>query len=69
MIEEFKKEFTSKVEKIVADAEKAERVENPVFTPDVKRMLDEEIGKFNVAVQKNWDMTRQMVQRDVKGLL
>jgi DNA repair exonuclease SbcCD ATPase subunit len=68
-IEAFKKELAPRMEKIVANAEKAEKVDDPVHAPDVKRMLDEEIGKMNMTAQKNWDMTRQMVQRNVKGLL
>lgn len=67
--EAFKKELASKVEKIVADVEKADKVAHPVRAPEVKRMLDEELGKINMTAQKNWDMTREMVRRNVKGLL
>lgn len=68
-IEAFKQDISSKVEKLVAGAETADKVVHPVLAPDVKKMLDDAISKINKDAQKNWEITRQMVQRDVKGLL
>jgi len=68
-IAELKKELMSKVEKIVAKAERAQKVDQPVLGPEVEKMLEEAIGKIDLTSQKNWDMTKQMIQRDVKGIL
>lgn len=66
--ESIRTELTSKVEKIVAEAEKAEKVPKPVRAPEVKKMLDEELNKINMTAQKKWDLTREKV-RNVQGLL
>lgn len=68
-IETLKRELTPRVAEKVANAERADKVETPVLAGEVERMLTEEIDRTNMAMQKKLEQTRQMVRRDVKGLL
>jgi F0F1-type ATP synthase membrane subunit b/b' len=68
-IETLKKELTPKVAEKVASAERAEKVETPTLAGEVEKMVVEEIDRTNSAVQKKLDETRQMIKRDVRGLL
>jgi hypothetical protein len=68
-IEALKNELTPKVAEKVAAAEKAEKVQTPILAGEVEKMMVEKIDWANKALQKKLDETRQMVKRDVKGLL
>ena len=68
-IEALKRELTPKVAGHVADAEKAEKVEHPVLAGVVARLMAEKIDQTNMALQTKLDVAKQMVQRDVKGIL
>lgn len=68
-LEALKKELTQKIPEKVAKAERAEKVEQPILAGEVARIVAEEIDQANMAMQKKMDVTRQMVQRDVRGLL
>ena len=69
LFDTFKKNITSRVERVVADAEKAKRVNSLMLASDVKSILDEEVSKLVILTQDNWDRTRQMVGKHAKGVL
>lgn len=68
-IEALKKELKQKIPEKVAKAERAEKVDQPILAGEVERIVDEEIEQAKTAVQNKMDAARQMVQRDVRGLL
>lgn len=68
-IEVLKKGLTQKISEKVAKAERAEKVEQPILAGEVEGIVAKEIDQANMAMQKKMDVARQMVQRDVRGLL
>ncbi len=68
----FKKEITKIVAQEVAKvekAEKAEKVEQPLHAGEVARIVADKLDLAWVDVQKNMNLTRQMVRREIKGIL
>lgn len=68
-IEAFKKKITEIVSQEVANAERAEKVEQPIYAGDVARRVAEELDIANIRMQKRWNLTKQMVEKDMKGVL
>jgi hypothetical protein len=67
--EALKKELTHSVVEVVANAEKAEKVEHPVRTDKVAREVADKIDLAKLDFQKNLILTRNLVRRDVQGIL
>lgn len=65
-IDAVKREITEIVAKEMA---KAEKVEQPLYADVVARIVAEKLDLATVEVQKDLNVTRQMVQSDVKGIL
>ena len=68
-IEALKKKITKKVTEEASEAEKTGKPDEAFRADKVARILAEEIDSTKNELQKDFDMTRQMIQRDVKGIL
>jgi hypothetical protein len=68
-INQVKTEIIQLVGEELAKAEKSEKVEKPVYADMVARIVGNKLDLVATGVQKNLNFTRQMVQRDMKGIL
>ena len=68
-INAIKKEITETVAQEVAKAEKADKVEQPVHADAVAKTIADKLDLYTIQVRKDLDITRQMIQRDLKGVL
>jgi hypothetical protein len=68
-IEALKKEITKKVTEEASEAERRGKPDEAFRADKMARILAEEIDSTKNELQKDFDMTRQMIQRDVKGIL
>lgn len=68
-IDSAKKKITDVVAREVAKAEKTEKVKEPVHADEVAKTVNNILDSAGKEVQKNLNVTRQMVQQDMKGIL
>ena len=68
-LEGLKKTLTERVAQAMTNAEKPDKVEQPVNADNVALMVAKELDQFNQAMQSRLDVTKQMVRRDARGLL
>jgi hypothetical protein len=64
-----KKETIQLVAEEMAKAEKSDKVAEPVHADRVAGLVANKFDFAAMGIQKNFDRTRQMVQRDMKGIL
>lgn len=67
--EAIKKEITEIVAQEVAKAEKTDKVEQPFNADKVARIVADKLDSAMFMVQGDSNLTRQMVQREIKGIL
>lgn len=67
--EAVKKEITEIVAQEVAKAEKTDKVVQPLYADKVARIVADKLDSVMFMVQSDTDLTRQMVQKEIKGIL
>lgn len=68
-IDAVKKEITEIVFQEVEKAEKAEKLEHPLHANEVAKTVAEKLDLATMEVQKGLNLTKQMVQKDMMGVL
>lgn len=64
-----KKELPQMVAKELAEAETAEKIDKPQEADKVARQVTEKLDQVRIELEEDLSFTKQMVQRDARGLL
>ena len=67
--DEVKKVLPQMVANEVAEAEKADKIDEPKEADKVARQVTEKLDQVRIELEEDLNFTKQMVQRDVRGLL